>query len=107
MRVSLRRMPRALLAVGILVVVGAVRGGELVPYAPPSVETGPRTVKPVRSPEDTYDRFKLKIRGLVPAERQALAQSFETKRVTAARAGDLAGEQHYRRLLDILRTETY
>ena len=110
MKVFCRVIARALCAGGVLLAVGSVSAGELVPYAPPvrqsapsSVQAVPRTAAPARLPEDTYRRFAQETRGLTPADRAVLARSLEQSRAAAAREGDSARELHYLRLLDSLR----
>jgi hypothetical protein len=109
MRIALRSISPAFYAAALLLAAGPAPAGELAPYSPPnrqiaspSVPPATRSAPPQRLPDDTYRRFAEQTRGLAPAERAALARSFEQSRAEAARDGDVARELHYTRLLDSL-----
>lgn len=86
-------------------------GAELRPYSLPSQQAAPRmeqrqmeqrAVRP-RVSEAYYQDFEKKVKGLKPAQRDKLARSFERNRDQAIESGRVDEEDHYRRLLQIVR----
>lgn len=86
-------------------------GAELRPYSLPSQQAAPRieqrqmeqrAVRP-RVSEAYYQNFEKKAKGLKPAQRDKLARSFERSRDQAIESGRVDEEQHYLRLLQIVR----
>jgi hypothetical protein len=78
----------------------SVFAGELLPYSPPTVVAG--TTNSV--PEEVYQRFRNDVKSLSAAQRRQLDATLEQNRASASAQGNRPGEQHYRRLLDILRS---
>lgn len=86
-------------------------GAELRPYSLPSQQAAPQTeqrqmdqraVRPQVS-EAYYLNFEKKTKRLKPAQRDKLARSFERSRDQAIESGRVDEEQHYLRLLQIVR----
>jgi hypothetical protein len=55
-------------------------------------------------PEEIYQRFRNDVKNLTAAQRQQLDVTLEQSRAAAGAQGNRPGEQHYQRLLDILRS---
>jgi hypothetical protein len=86
-------------------------GAELRPYSLPSQQAAPRieqhpmeqrAMRP-RVSEVYYQNFEKKVKGLKPVQRDKLARSFERSRDQAIESDRADEEDHYRRLLQILR----